>query len=158
MKATFTSHRPVVMGTKWMIASGHPLASQAGAALLEKGGNAVDAAIAANAVLCVVRPHMCGIGGDSFVLFHKAGEKSVKALNATGRTPYQASKDLFDKKGLKKFPEKGMLPVTVPGAVDGWMTLLEKYGTMDRGEVFQRDIEYAEEGFPVYRELSDALG
>ena len=157
MKATFTSHRPVVMGTKWMIASGHPLASQAGAALLEKGGNAVDAAIAANAVLCVVRPHMCGIGGDTFVLFHKTGEKGVRALNATGRTPYQASKDFFDKKGLKKFPEKGMLPVTVPGAVDGWITLLETYGTMDRRELFQRAIEYAEEGFPVYRELSDVI-
>ncbi|MFQ5843080.1 MAG: gamma-glutamyltransferase, partial [Thermodesulfobacteriota bacterium] len=66
MNATFSSHRPVVMGTNWMITSGHPLASQAGASILDKGGNALDAAIAANAVLGVVRPHMCGIGGDAF--------------------------------------------------------------------------------------------
>jgi len=76
MKATFTSHRPVVMGTKWMIASGHPLASEAGAALLEKGGNAVDAAIAANAVLCVVRPTCAGLGEIPLPCFAKTGKKA----------------------------------------------------------------------------------
>ncbi|MFH1758593.1 MAG: gamma-glutamyltransferase, partial [Pseudomonadota bacterium] len=87
MRPSFTSHRPVVMGTNWMITSGHPLASQAGASILESGGNAIDAAVAANAVLAVVRPHMCGIGGDAFIIFYWAKDGKIKVLNASGRSP-----------------------------------------------------------------------
>jgi gamma-glutamyltranspeptidase len=154
MSSQFTSHRPVVMGTNWMITSGHPLASHAGAAILEKGGNAIDAAIAANAVLGVVRPHMCGIGGDAFIIVYLTREKEVKVLNGSGRSPYGATKQFFVKKGMGKIPDKGILPATVPGTVDGWITVLEEYGTMDLGTLLQRAIGYAEEGFPVYRELS----
>ncbi|NIS59502.1 MAG: gamma-glutamyltransferase [Proteobacteria bacterium] len=157
MNAAFTSHRPVVMGTNWMITSGHPLASQAGAAILDKGGNALDAAIAANAVLGVVRPHMCGIGGDAFIILYVANEKAVKVLNASGRSPYGAERNFFVDKGMKKLPGKGILTATVPGAVDGWVTALEAYGTMPLDTLLQRAIGYAEGGFPVYRELSDVI-
>ena len=157
MKAAFVSHRPVVMGTNWMITSGHPLASQAGAAILDKGGNALDAAIAANAVLGVVRPHMCGIGGDAFIIIYVARQKKVRVLNASGRSPYGAERDFFVKKGMKKIPDKGILTATVPGAVDGWITALEEYGTMALEILLQKAIEYAEGGFPVYKELSDVI-
>ncbi|NIS61140.1 MAG: gamma-glutamyltransferase [Proteobacteria bacterium] len=157
MKAAFTSHRPIVMGTNWMITSGHPLASQAGAAILDKGGNALDAAIAANAVLGVVRPHMCGIGGDAFIILYVASQNEIKVLNASGRSPYGAERDFFRNKGLKKIPGKGILTATVPGAVDGWVTALEACGTMPLHTLLQRAIEYAERGFPVYKELSDVI-
>jgi gamma-glutamyltranspeptidase len=157
MKVPFTSHRPVVMGTNWMITSGHPLASQAGAAVLEKGGNALDAAIAANAVLTVVRPHMCSIGGDAFIIIYMAREKGTKVLNASGRSPYGATREFFAEKGMRKIPDKGLLPVTVPGAVDGWITALKAYGRMSLDTLLQRAIEYAEGGFPVYKELSDVI-
>jgi gamma-glutamyltranspeptidase len=157
MSSSFPSHRPVVMGTHWMITSGHPLASQAGAAVLEKGGNAVDAAVAANAVLAVVRPHMCGIGGDAFILFYRAKDRGIKVLNASGRSPYSATADFFLKKGLEKIPPRGILTSTVPGVVDGWTTALEKYGTMDLEMLLQKAIGYAEEGFPVYSELSQVI-
>jgi len=158
MSTAFTSHRPVAMGTNWMITSGHPLASQAGAAVLERGGNALDAAIAANAVLGVVRPHMCGIGGDAFIIIYVAREKEMKVLNASGRAPYGATRDFFIKRGLKKIPDKGILPATVPGAVDGWVTALEAYGTMPLDTLLKRAIGHAEKGFPVYKELSLVIG
>ena len=157
MKAAFSSHRPVVMGTNWMVTSGHPLASQAGAAILDKGGNAIDAAIATNAVLTVVRPHMCSIGGDAFIILHLAREKVTKVLNASGRSPYGATRDFFANKGMKKIPDKGILTATVPGAVDGWVTALEACGTMSLDTLLQRAIGYAEGGFPVYKELSDVI-
>ncbi len=157
MSTAFTSHRPVAMGTNWMITSGHMLASQAGAAILEKGGNSIDAAIAANAVLGVVRPHMCGIGGDAFIIIYVAREKEIKVLNASGRAPYGATREFFGKKGLKRIPDKGILTATVPGAVDGWATALEAYGTMTLDTLLQRAIEYAEKGFPVYGELSQVI-
>ena len=158
MKGAFTSHRPVVMGTGWMITSGHPLASHAGAAILDRGGNALDAAIAANAVLGVVRPHMCGIGGDAFIILYVANKKEIKVLNASGRSPYEATRDFFTKKGMRKVPDKGILPATVPGAVDGWITALEAHGTMPLDTLLQRAIGYAEMGFPVYKELGDVIG
>jgi gamma-glutamyltranspeptidase/glutathione hydrolase len=121
-----------------MVTSGHPLASQAGAAILDKGGNALDAAIAANAVLGVVRPHMCGIGGDAFIILYVASEKAIKVLNASGRSPYGGERNFFVDKGMKKLPGKGILTATVPGAVDGWVTALEAYGTMPLDTLLQR--------------------
>src|SRR5512143_2248752 len=114
MTSSFSAHRPVVMGTHWMITSGHPLASQAGAAILEGGGNAIDAAIAANAVLNVVRPHMCGIGGDAFILFYWAKEREIRALNASGRAPDRATRNSFVERGMSKMPANGILTATVP--------------------------------------------
>lgn len=156
-KPGFFSHRPVVMGTNWMITSGHPLASQAGAAILERGGKAIDAAIAANAVLCVVRPHMCGLGGDAFVIFYQAKEKKVEVLNGSGRAPYAATPEFFASRGLKNIPERGILTATVPGVVDAWETALEKYGSFSLEELLQKAIFYAEKGFPVYKELSQVI-
>ncbi len=157
MKPSFTSHRPVIMGTNWMISSGHPLASQAGAAILEKGGNAVDAAVAANAVLGVVRPHMCGLGGDAFMILYWAKDGEIKILNASGRSPYQASRDFFAGQGLDKIPQNGILTATVPGAVDGWSAALEKFGTLPLQALLQKAIAYASQGFPVYKELSETI-
>ncbi len=157
-KQGFVAHRPVVMGTNWMITSGHPLASQAGAAILEKGGKAIDAAIAANAVLCVVRPHMCGLGGDAFIIFYQAKEKKVEVLNGSGRAPYAATPELFAERGFKNIPERGILTATVPGVVDAWVTALEKYGSFPLDELLQKAIFYAEKGFPIYKELSQVIG
>ena len=157
MRPSFTSHRPVVMGTNWMITSGHPLASQAGAFILERGGNAIDAAVAANAVLAVVRPHMCGIGGDAFIIFYRAKDREIKVLNASGRSPYKATKDFFMERGLEKIPPTGILTSTVPGVVDGWSVALEKFGSMPLEPLLQRAIEYAAKGFPVYKELSQTI-
>ncbi len=157
MKPSFTSHRPVVMGTNWMITSGHPLASQAGAAVLEKGGNAIDAAVAANGVLAVVRPHMCGLGGDAFILFYWAKDGEIRVLNASGRSPYKATEDFFKGQGLEKIPPTGILTSTVPGVVDGWSAALEKFGSMPLRVLLQRAIEYASKGFPVYEELSETI-
>lgn len=154
MFTTFTSHRPVVMGTDWMIVSGHPLASQAGATVLQEGGNAIDASIAANAVLGVVRPHMCGLGGDLFALVYMARAGELKALNASGRSPYGASREAFLDKGLDAIPQKGVLSATVPGVIDGWSELAEKFGTLGLDRLLSRAIDLAENGFPVYKELS----
>ncbi len=100
---------------------------------------------------------MCGIGGDAFIILYVANEKAVKVLNASGRSPYGAERNFFVDKGMKKLPGKGILTATVPGAVDGWVTALEAYGTMPLDTLLQRAIGYAEGGFPVYRELSDVI-
>lgn len=157
MSAPFSSHRPVIMGTRWMITADHPLAAQAGAAVLESGGNAVDAAIAANLVMSVVRPHMCGLGGDLFALIYMAGEGKFEALNASGRAPAAANLEFFRKKGYREMPEAGLLTATVPGAIAGWQAALEKFGTMSLDRLLPKAIDYAANGFPIYHELQGAL-
>ena len=153
MPTPFTSHRPVVMGTRWMITADHPLSAQAGAAVLEAGGNAVDAAIAANLTMTVVRPHMCGLGGDLFALIYMAKDKKIEALDASGRAPYAANLQVFREKGYAVLPETGILTATVPGAIAGWQAALEKYGTMRLDQLLPKAIYYAANGFPVYAEL-----
>src|SRR5512139_1298143 len=123
-------YRPLTMAPHGMVASPHYLASQAGVDILKKGGTAVDAAIATNAVLNVVYPHMCGIGGDAFWLIYDATEKDLTFLNASGRSPYAASIESFQKAGMKSIPLRGLLPVTVPGAVDGWFEAHARYGKL----------------------------
>ena len=157
MNKHFTSYRPMLMGTEWMITADHPLAVQAGAGVLQEGGNAVDAAIAANLVLTVVRPHMCGPGGDLFALLYLAGENRFTALNASGRAPARADLDFFARQGLNRIPSSGLLTATVPGAVHGWQEALFRYGTMTLDRLLGRAIDLAENGFPVYRELSLAI-
>ncbi|MBM4333734.1 MAG: gamma-glutamyltransferase [Deltaproteobacteria bacterium] len=157
MANSFTSHRPVVMGTNWMITADHPLAAQAGAAVLESGGNAVDAAVAANLALTVVRPHMCGLGGDLFALIYQAQNGRMEALNASGRSPYKATREHYLNLGFKAIPEDGLLTATVPGAIDGWQAALEKYGTRSLADLLPRAISYAKNGFPVYPELAQAI-
>ena len=153
MSFQFSAHRPVVMGTHWMISTDHPLASQAGAAVFEAGGNAIDAAVAANLVLAVVRPHMCGIGGDLFALIARNGQDKVDALNASGKAPAKMTLEHYQSLGLDKIPENGILTATVPGAVDGWDKLLKKHGTMGLDTLLAKAIDLAENGFPYYQEL-----
>lgn len=157
MTYKFSSHRPTIMGTKWMITAGHPLAAEAGAAILENGGNAVDAAIAANLVLTVVRPHMCGLGGDLFALVYSAKTGKLEALNASGRSPRAATRELYLSKGYQTMPENGLLSVTVPGAISGWWELIEKHGSLEPRQLFEKAIGYAREGFPVYPELQKLI-
>lgn len=141
--------RSVVRALNGMVATSQPLASAAGLRILQQGGNAVDAAIAAAAVLCVVEPMMVSPGGDLFALVWDAKKKELKALNASGRSPKAISLEALKQRGVTKKPEYGIHTVTVPGAVDGWATLLKSHGTMTLAQVLQPAIEYAERGFPV---------
>ena len=141
--------RSVVRALNGMVATSQPLASAAGLRVLQQGGNAIDAAIAAAAVLCVVEPMMVSPGGDLFALIWDAKKKELKALNASGRAPKALSIDELKKRGITKKPEFGIHTVTVPGAVDGWATLLKSHGTMTLAQVLQPAIEYAKRGFPV---------
>ena len=132
-----------------MVASSQPLATLAGVEILMNGGNAIDAAIATAAVLGVVEPSSIGIGSDAFCLFYSAKDKAIKALDASGRSPYAASLDFCRKSGFKEMPQRGIHSVTVPGAVHGWATLLNSHGTKKLSDVLQAAIRHAEEGFPV---------
>jgi gamma-glutamyltranspeptidase / glutathione hydrolase len=138
-----------VIAKNGMVASSQPLATLAGVKILMDGGNAVDAAIATAAVLGVVEPMSIGIGGDAFALFYSAKDKTIKALDASGRSPFAATLEFCRTSGFKEMPQRGIHSVTVPGAVDGWATLLEAYGTRKLGDVLQTAIRYAAEGFPV---------
>ena len=157
MQNHFTIHRPLLMGTSWMITADHPLAAQAGASILESGGNAVDAAVAANLVMTTVRPHMCGIGGDLFMLIHMAGSGIFEALNASGRSPSGATPEAYLDMGYMTIPETGIHSVVVPGAIAGWQAALEKHGTLGLDTLLARALPYAENGFPAYAELVTAI-
>lgn len=140
---------PLTRARNGLVVSPHRLASIEGLKVLKGGGNAVDAAIATNMVLAVVYPHMCGLGGDAFLLIYDAGEDRVFGLNASGRAPYAAKRNLFRSMGFSSIPVRGMLPVTVPGVVDGWCTAIERFGTKTLSELIQPAIEYAERGAPI---------
>ena len=131
------------------VATSQPLASSAGLKMLLDGGNAVDAAVAAAAVLNVVEPMSTGIGGDMFALVYSAGSKELVGLNASGRAPSGIDADQVIKMGYESMPASGMLPVTVPGALDGWDMLIERFGNLSLKEVLSPAIDYAEKGFPV---------
>jgi len=141
--------RAAVRALNGMVATSQPLASATALRILQQGGNAIDAAVAAAAVLGVVEPMMVSAGGDLFAIVWHAGRKELKALNASGRSPRGMSIDELKKKGFTETPPEGIHAVTVPGAVDGWARLLERYGTMKLDQVLQPAIEYAEKGFPV---------
>ena len=145
-----------VFAKNGMVVSSQPLATLAGVRVLMDGGNAIDAAVATAAVLGVVEPSSLGIGGDAFTLFYSAKDKTLKALDASGRSPYAASFDFCRKSGFKQMPQRGIHSVTVPGAVHGWSALLDAYGTMPLGEVLRAAIQYCEEGFPVAELAAEA--
>src|SRR6185295_4393182 len=138
--------RSVVRSRHAMVASSQPLASQVGLEVLKRGGNAVDAAIAMAAMLNVTEPMMTGIGGDAFMLVYWSKTKELKGLNASGRAPAALSLDYFAKKKTTQMPQFGMESITVPGAFDGWVTLLEKYGTMKLSDLLSPAIDCAENG------------
>src|SRR5262245_60414855 len=125
------SARPVIMGQHGMVAAGHSLGAVAGADVLDAGGTAVDAALAAGFVMAVVKPESCGPGGDLFALVFMKRNGKVEAINSSGPAPASASIDYFRERGLKGIPTSGPLSVAVPGAVDGWLELHSKYGTND---------------------------
>ena len=143
--------RSPVSGLRGVVATSQPLASNAGLDILKAGGNAIDAAVATAAVLTVVEPHSTSLGGDAFIMVYIAAEKKLVGLNASGRAPYamtlEALNEKLDKHDMDRI--RGIYSVTVPGAVDGWFEVLEKYGTMSMAEVLAPAIYYAENGFPV---------
>ncbi|MFO0891489.1 MAG: gamma-glutamyltransferase [Isosphaeraceae bacterium] len=141
--------RSAVMARNGMAATSQPLATAAAIRVLQKGGNAVDAAIAASAVLGVVEPMSCGIGGDLFAIVWDARTKKLHGLNASGRAPAAATIEFFRERGLREIPISGPLSWSVPGCVDGWDELRRKFGTRSWGELLEPAIAYAEDGFPV---------
>lgn len=141
--------RSEVLASNGMAATSHPLATQTAISVLKNGGNAIDAAIAANAVLGLVEPTGCGVGGDLFAIVWSADDKRLYGLNSSGPAPIKISIKEITNKGLDAIPPYGPLPVTVPGAVAGWVELHKKFGLMDFDLLFKNAIEYAEKGFPV---------
>tara|TARA_S200000501_G_scaffold220030_1_gene206442 strand:+ start:2588 stop:4261 length:1674 start_codon:yes stop_codon:yes gene_type:complete len=141
--------RSEVIAENGMAATSHPLATQTAIDILKEGGNAIDAAIAANAVLGLVEPTGCGIGGDLFAIVWDAKTKKLYGLNSSGPAPKDMNIDFIKNQGLDKIPAYGPLPVTVPGAVAGWVALHKKFGSADFNGIFNNAISYAENGFPV---------
>ncbi|HEY1859866.1 MAG TPA: gamma-glutamyltransferase [Gemmataceae bacterium] len=150
-----TQARSVVMTKLGIVATSQPLASRAGTQILEAGGNAIDAAIAANAVLGLVEPTSNGIGGDLFAIVYEAKTGKVYGLNSSGWAPRKLTIDLLQEKGNKKMPEKGIHSVTVPGCVAGWDALRKRFGTQEFSTLLKPAIYYAEEGFPVTELISN---
>ncbi|KAA2216960.1 gamma-glutamyltransferase [Maribacter flavus] len=145
---TFTT-RSEILAQNGMAATSQPLATQAALDILKKGGSAMDAAIAANAVLGLVEPASCGIGGDIFAIVWSAKEQKLYGFNGSGRAPKSLSIDYFIDKGMKYVPFYGPLPVSVPGCVDGWFTLHEKFGKIPMKDILKPAIDYGNNGFPV---------
>jgi gamma-glutamyltranspeptidase / glutathione hydrolase len=141
--------RSMVISRGGIVASESPLASQAGVHILEKGGNAVDAAIATNAMMGVIEPMMNGIGGDLFVIVYDAKANKLYGLNASGWAPKGLTIEFLQKQGLKEMPKSGVNTIDVPGAVDGWQKLADKFGRKKLSEDLAQAIRTAKEGFPV---------
>lgn len=150
----FIAHRPVVYGRNGMVCAGHPLATQAGISVLQRGGNAADAALAAAAALNVVEPHMSGMGGDGFMLVYSRQSGRVDVINATGPAPLQATRSAYLPSGI---PAKGIRSVSVPGLVDGWLRLHQRYGRLKLTAAFAPAIDLAANGFPVSHKLAQAI-
>ena len=141
--------RSEVIAVNGMAATSHPLATQTAISVLRKGGNAIDAAIAANAVLGLVEPTGCGIGGDLFAIVWSAEEQKLFGLNSSGPAPQNISIQKLKDRGINKIPPYGALPVTVPGAVAGWSALHKRFGNLKFKILFDDAINYAENGFPL---------
>ncbi len=146
----YRSRRSPVLSTRGMVAASQPLAAQAGASILERGGNAADAAVAVAAALQVTQPCSTGLGGDCFLLYYSASERKVKALNGSGRSPRALSLERARRLGFSgRIPSRHALTVTVPGAPAAWDETLERLGRLSRAEVLAPAIRLAEEGYPV---------
>jgi len=146
-----------------MVASSHPIATQIGIDILKNGGNAIDAAIAVNAALGLMEPTGSGIGGDLFAIIWSSKDKKLFGLNASGRSPEKLNLKYFKERGMTSIPPYGPLPVSIPGCVDGWFEMNDRFGTMDMDHILAPAIKYAHEGFPVtelighYLTLSSSL-
>ncbi len=141
--------RSMVISRYGIVAAESPLAAQAGVRMLERGGNAVDAAIATNAVMGVVAPMSNGVGGDLFAIVYDAKANRLYGLNASGWAPRELTIDFLHRQGPRAMPQRGVHSITVPGAVDGWQKLADKFGRKKLAEVLAPAIRAAEEGFPV---------
>lgn len=141
--------RSPVYAPHGVVATSQPLATAAGLAVLQRGGNAIDAAVTAAAVLNLVEPHMTGLGGDMFALLWSAKDKKLVALNASGRAGAGMTREALVGRGRKEIPIDGAEPITVPGALSGWAELLRRYGTITLAQALEPAIQLAENGFPV---------
>ena len=141
--------RSEVIAQNGMAATSHPLATQAALDILKAGGSAVDAAIAANAVLGLMEPTGCGIGGDLFAIIWDAESQRLHGLNASGRSPKGLTKQYYLDNGYEYIPSSGALSVSVPGAVDGWFEMHQKFGKLDMEAILKPAIDYGRDGFPV---------
>jgi gamma-glutamyltranspeptidase/glutathione hydrolase len=145
--------RSEVIASHGMAATAQPLASEIAISILKRGGSAVDAAIAANAALGLMEPISCGVGGDLFAIVWDAKTQKLYGINGSGRSPiglsYEQMKSELDKLGAKEIPKFGVLPISVPGTVDAWFELHDKFGRLPMSEDLAPAIQYAEEGFPV---------
>jgi gamma-glutamyltranspeptidase/glutathione hydrolase len=146
------------MAPNAMAATSQPLATQVALDVMQEGGNAIDAAIAANAVLGLVEPTGNGIGGDLFAIVWDAESEKLYGLNASGRSPKSLSLEYFKENGYESIPPRGVLPLSVPGAVDGWFELHDRFGQLDMENVLQPAINYAESGFPVTEVIAYYMG
>ncbi|RNF40169.1 gamma-glutamyltransferase [Planococcus salinus] len=148
--------RPPAFGTGGAVASPHYLATQAGQEIVKNGGHAVDAAIAMNTVLCVVYPHMAGLGGDLFSLIWDKDKEKVEAINGSGKSGEEVTLDYFKSKDYEEIPSRGPLSAnTVPGTVDAWWEMHQRYGKAEWKSLFTKAIHYAEHGFPLSSKFSE---
>ena len=152
------STRSEIIAENGMVATSHPLATQVGINILKDGGNAIDAAIAANAAIGLMEPTGNGIGGDLFAIIWIEKEKKLYGLNASGRSPKNLTLDYFKKNNLTTIPAYGPLPVSVPGCVDGWFEMHEKFGKLSIKKILNPAINYAQNGFPVTELVSYYMG
>jgi gamma-glutamyltranspeptidase/glutathione hydrolase len=141
--------RSEVIAQNGMAATSHPLATQVALDILKQGGSAVDAAIAANAVLGLMEPTGCGIGGDLFAIIWDSKTQKLHGLNASGRSPKSLTREYFIENGYDLIPQRGALSVSVPGTVDGWFEMHKKFGKISMEAILQPSIDYARNGFPV---------
>ncbi len=149
--------RSEVIAPNGMAATSQPLATQVALELLKSGGSAVDAAIAANAALGLMEPTGCGVGGDLFAIVWDADKQELAGLNASGRAPALMTLEFFRDNGFDEVPEIGPLPVSVPGAVDGWFELQSRYGKLSMSEILAPTIAYARNGFPLSETIAHDL-
>src|SRR5436305_10090718 len=149
--------RPVLQGTLGMVAAGHYLAAAIGLSMLEKGGNAVDAGVAAGFALALLKPQSVGIGGEAPILIHLAEQHRSVAINGQGWAPRAATIDWFRTRGIRLIPSDGFLPATVPAQFAAWCTALLNFGTASLADVLGPSVELAEHGFPVYAALRNAV-
>lgn len=148
-RGTDTARRSAVITPTGMVATSQPLAVQAGIAILRAGGTAVDAAIAVNAMLGLVEPMSCGIGGDLFAIVWEDRSTNLIGLNGSGRSPHSLSCETLTDKGFRQIPLRGPLSWTIPGCVDGWFALHERFGRLPITDILAPAIHYAKTGFPV---------
>ena len=156
MSSAFTA-RPEIRGTFGVVSSTHWLASQVAMGVLERGGNAFDAAAAGGFALQIVEPHLNGPGGEVPILFWSEDEQRMRALCGQGPAPALATPAYFRGLGLDLVPGIGLLPATVPGAFSAWLTLLRDYGTWELADVLAPAIAYARDGFPLVPRISQAI-